>query len=212
MEKKTLPRLYMVSNSPGHLYPGQKLPELVRIITAHLPAIIQLREKHLNAKTLYKLALEVRGFMHDRSSLLFLNERLDIALATEADGTHFPEKSIPLERARNAAPALIAGKSTHSLQGALSAEAEGADYLIFGPVFETPLKKQYGPPMGLEKLAKVCRSVSIPVYAIGGITPARTPQCLDHGAYGVAALSIFHCSKSLISSLDNFKSALSQCK
>lgn len=211
MAKSTLPRLYMVSNGPGSPYPETELPELVRTITAHLPAIIQLREKHLKAKQLYDLALKIRHHTQNSNSLLFINERFDVSLATGADGTHFPENSCPLKAAKAAAPGSLAGKSTHSLESALCAEAEGADYLIFGPVFETPSKKQYGPPMGLEKLNKACRNVSIPVYAIGGITPANTPSCIDHGAYGIAALSIFHTRENLGEILENFNNALCQC-
>lgn len=210
MVKRTLPRLYMVSNSPERPYPAQELPALVRQLTAQLPAIVQIREKHLDAKTFYEMTLLVKSLMHDSNSLLFLNERFDITLATGADGTHFPENSTPLGKVRAAAPDMLLGKSTHSLQSALSAEAEGADYLIFGPVFDTPLKKRYGSPMGLEKLEKVSRNVSIPVYAIGGITPANTRQCLDHGAYGIAALSIFHISEDLSVTLENFKNVLDQ--
>lgn len=211
MERKRLPRLYMVSNNPASPYPGKELPGLVRTITAHLPAIIQLREKHLGAKQLYELALLIKHHVHSANSLLFINERFDITLATGADGTHFPENSCPLKAVKAAVPGSLAGKSTHSLESALRAEAEGADYLIFGPVFETLSKKQYGPPMGLEKLEKVCRNVSIPVYAIGGITPENTRPCIDHGAYGIAALSIFHARENLDQILEDFNNSLRQC-
>ncbi len=210
-ERKRLPRLYMVSNNPALPYPEKELPGLVRTIASHLPAIIQLREKHLTTKKLYELALLVKQQLHDTNSLLCINERFDITLATGADGTHYPENSCPLEKAKAAAPGLLAGKSTHSLESALSAEAEGADYLIFGPVFETASKKQYGPPMGLAKLYEVCRNVSIPVYAIGGITPENTRACVDNGAYGIAALSIFHTRQNLGEILENFNNALCQC-
>ncbi|WP_294347467.1 thiamine phosphate synthase [Prosthecochloris sp.] len=210
MTKRTLPRLYMVSNSLERPYPAKELPELVRQLTAQLPVIVQLREKHLDARTLYELTLYLQSLMHDSDSLLFLNERLDITLAAGADGTHFPEKSCPIEKIRTVAPGMLLGKSTHSLQSALSAEEEGADYLIFGPIFDTPLKRRYGSPMGLEKLEKVSRNVSIPVFAIGGITPENTRQCMDHGAYGIAALSIFHVTTNLAVTLENFKNALDQ--
>ncbi len=211
MKKRTLPRLYVVSNSPQRPYPENELPEFAREITAHGAAIIQLREKHLSAKALYELALRVRSRIENTSSLLIVNERFDIALAAGADGTHFPEDSCPLDKARAAAPGMLAGKSIHSQRSALSAEAEGADYLVAGPVFETPFKTQYGAPLGLEKFSEICRIVSIPVYAIGGITPSNTRQCLDRGAYGVAALSIFRTSESLANTLENFNNMLNQC-
>lgn len=203
-----LPRLYMVSNCQGLSCPEKQFPELVSKITAHLPVIIQLREKHLTAKALYELALKTISHMLGNRSLLCINERFDVALAAGADGVHFPENSYPLDKALAASPGMVAGKSTHSLKQALSAEADGADYLIFGPVFETPMKKRYGPPMGPDKLSEVCRSVSVPVYAIGGITPQNTLQCLEHGAYGVAAMSVFYTSDNLGRTLDNFCTVL----
>ena len=198
----------MVSNCQGLSSPEKQLPELVSKITVHLPVIIQLREKHLTAKALYELALTVVNHMHGRRSLLCINERFDIALASGADGVHFPENSCPLAKAHAASPGMVVGKSTHSLKQALSADADGADYLIFGPVFETPMKKRYGPPMGLDKLDEVCRSTSVPVYAIGGITPQNTRRCLEHGAYGVAAMSVFYTEDNLNRTLDNFHTVL----
>jgi len=207
---KALPRLYMVSNCRELSSPDTQLPELVSTITTHLPVIIQLREKHLSAKALYDLTLKLKAAARkpDRTSLLTINERFDISLATNSDGVHLPENSCPLARVRSAAPDLLTGKSTHSLKDAVAAESDGADYLFFGPVFETPLKKRYGPPMGLDKLETVCRNVSIPVYAIGGITPQNTNHCLKHGAYGVAAMSIFSSAQNLARTLDNFQSSL----
>ncbi|MBC8523952.1 MAG: thiamine phosphate synthase [Chlorobium phaeobacteroides] len=206
--KKTLPRLYVVSNCRELPSPEIQLPELVSRISSHLPVIIQLREKHLSAKALYELTLKVTARKPDSAFLLSINERFDISLATNSDGVHLPENSCPLAKVRSAAPDLLIGKSTHSLKEAVTAESDGADYLFFGPVFETPLKKRYGPPMGLDKLATVCSSVSIPVYAIGGITPQNAAHCLEHGAYGVAAMSIFTSTQNLVRTLDNFHSSL----
>ncbi len=205
--KTDLPRLYMVSGNQGFSCPEKQFPELVRRVTALVPVVVQLREKHLAAKALFELALTVKRHIHATGSLLFINERFDIALAAGADGVHFPENSCPLGKAAAFLSGRIAGKSTHSLEAALRAEADGTDYLIFGPVFETPLKKRYGPPMGLGKLGEICRSVSVPVYAIGGITPQNTRQCLEYGAYGVAAMSVFHASENLEGTLENFHTA-----
>lgn len=208
--EKALPRLYMVSDGQEHFGRKQYLPELVRRVTSYIPVIVQLREKHLTAKALYELSLKINGHIHDKRSLLIINERFDIALATGADGVHIPESGCPLDRVIAGFQGLVTGKSTHSLQAALSAEASGADYLIFGPIFETPEKIPYGPPMGLNKLAEVCANTSIPVYAIGGISPEKTRQCIENGAYGVAAMSIFHASDSLNNTLERFQKALGQ--
>ncbi len=208
---QTLPRLFAISNSRDMARPEKQVPELVGKITAHLPACFQLREKSFSAKALYDLALSVAACFQDNRSLFFVNERFDIALATQSHGVHLPENSSPLKNVRKSAPNLIIGKSTHSIEAALAAQAEGADYLFFGPVFETPLKKRYGPPMGLDKLESFCRNVSLPVFAIGGITPGNTRQCLEHGAYGVAAMSIFTATPDLEATLNNFLAALDLC-
>jgi thiamine-phosphate pyrophosphorylase len=86
---------------------------------------------------------------------------------------------------------LFVGKSCHSLESAIAAERDGADYVFFGPVFATPAKAAFGAPQGLDRLAEVCRSVQIPVLAIGGITETNFAQCLESGAAGIAAIRLF---------------------
>jgi thiamine-phosphate pyrophosphorylase len=132
---------------------------------------------------------------------IILNDRLDIALAERAAGVHLGEHSIPPAEARRLilsaqqkgllADDFLVGISCHSLEGAKSAQAAGADYLIFGPIFATPSKAQYGQPQGLAPLAEVCRAVSLPVLAIGGITLANASSCLQAGASGLAAIRLF---------------------
>ena len=207
----SLPRLYMVSNSPEHRYPAKELPGLVREITSRIPAVIQLREKHLPAGTVHDLAIAVRKSIADNRSCLVVNERFDIALSAGTIGVHFPENACPLNNVRSVAPDLIQGKSVHSIEGALDAENEGADYLVAGPVFDTPLKRQYGPPLGPELFGRICADVSLPVYAIGGITPVNTPRCLDNGAYGIAALSLFRSGDTLYDILESFNRVLEPC-
>jgi len=114
------------------------------------------------------------------STRILVNDRLDVALAAEAGGVHLGEKSFPVEEARRFVKLLrrkedfLIGVSCHSLQAAKAAERGGADYLFVGPVFATPSKAAYGPPQGLKALAEVCRSIAVPVLAIGG-KPCRLP-------------------------------------
>jgi thiamine-phosphate pyrophosphorylase len=132
---------------------------------------------------------------------IIVNDRLDIALAERAAGVHLGEHSIPPAEARRLVQSaqkkgsidqdFLIGVSCHSLAAAKSAAAAGAGYIIFGPIFPTPSKSQYGAPQGLDRLAEICRAVSIPVLAIGGITLANAASCLQAGASGIAAIRLF---------------------
>jgi thiamine-phosphate pyrophosphorylase len=132
---------------------------------------------------------------------ILVNDRVDVALAENADGVHLGESSMPVAEVarfvkRTASPAeFLLGVSCHSIEGARSAAADGAVYIFFGPIFATPSKAQFGRPQGLERLAEVCRAVSIPVVAIGGITLDNVDACLTAGAAGIAAIRLFQNSR-----------------
>lgn len=131
------------------------------------------------------------------SARILVNDRLDVALAAQAGGVHLGEKSVPAEEAQRLVKSLhgekdfLIGVSCHSLEAAKVAERGGADYLFFGPVFATPSKAAYGVAQGLERLAEVCRAVTVPVLAIGGITLKNVADCLSAGAGGIAAIRLF---------------------
>jgi thiamine-phosphate pyrophosphorylase len=157
---------------------------------------IQIREKDLAAQ-------ELSAFVEDalrripRSCRILLNDRLDVACAAAAGGVHLGEQSMPVEEAkrfvreRHAQGGFLVGASAHSLGAARAAEKSGADYLIFGPVFPTPSKKAFGEPQGIRTLAELCRVLSIPVLAIGGITVDNAAECAAAGAAGIAAIRLF---------------------
>lgn len=184
---------------------------LERIAAASAAGVdwIQIREKQLTAKDCSAFTLE--ALQRSASSApgvasrarIIVNDRLDVALAAQAGGVHLGENSLPPQEARQLVRALhrdenfLIGVSCHSLEAAKSAERGGADYLFFGPVFDTPSKAAYGPPQGLTRLAEVCRAVSIPVLAIGGITLANCAACFSAGASGIAAVRLFQDSKDL---------------
>jgi len=152
---------------------------------------IQLREKDLGTRELLSLAYKMRRLTAKYRARLFINDRLDIALAVGADGVHLTQRSVPVDAVRSAigvSPLLI-GVSTHSLNEAIKAERGGADFITLGPVYRTPSKLRYGPPIGLETLKEVCERVRIPVFAIGGIKARRIGQVMKAGAYGVAMIS-----------------------
>jgi len=157
---------------------------------------IQIREKELEARQLLLLSQEAKRRAGARCRI-FVNDRLDVALAAGAYGVHLGERSLPvLEakrflRARKAAGEFLVGVSTHSVKAVQEAEANGADYVYFGPVFATPSKLAYGAPQGIEQLAAACRAASIPVIAIGGITLENARQCEAAGVAGIAAIRLF---------------------
>lgn len=150
---------------------------------------LQIREKDLSAKDLLALALEVKPLTERYDAKLFINDRTDIAVLAGADGVHLTETSIQANVVKNKFPDLIVGVSTHSLKGARSAEAQGADFITFSPIYETPSKASYGAPQGLDLLRQVSQAVRIPVLALGGITLHRVSECLEQGAFGVALIS-----------------------
>lgn len=127
---------------------------------------------------------------------MLVNDRLDVAIAAEADGVHLRVSSIPVAEARRSVQEkglkdFLIGVSTHSLEQANAAEIGGADLIVCGPVFDTPSKREFGEPLGLERFAEICRAVKLPVLALGGITLSNFRQSLEAGAAGIAAISLF---------------------
>ncbi|HUZ45354.1 MAG TPA: thiamine phosphate synthase [Terriglobia bacterium] len=154
--------------------------------------LIQLREKDLPTRELADLAQAAVRVCRKTETKIVINDRWDIAMAVAADGVHLGGQSLPAEVVRReAGKDLLMGVSCHSLDEAAKAEAAGADYILLGPIFETPSKLRYGPPLGLAKLAEVSRRSAIPVFALGGITVERVAECITAGAKGIAGIRIF---------------------
>lgn len=150
---------------------------------------LQLREKDLTPREQYALAAEVTAALGPLGTKVLINDRADIACAAGLAGVHLPSSGLSPAAARRCLPAeSLVAVSTHSLAEARFAEEFGADFITFGPVYATPSKLAYGAPRGLEELRQVCAAVKIPVFALGGVTPTRVPQCLDAGAHGAAAI------------------------
>ncbi|MBI4209129.1 MAG: thiamine phosphate synthase [Deltaproteobacteria bacterium] len=168
---------------------GNWIDKIAIAVESGVPAV-QLREKDLSSEELLRTASQLAEKLKSHPVHLFVNSDVEIAKALGWN-LHLSESKIShISSARK----ILGGKmwigaSTHSLDQARSAQAQGADYLLFGPVFETPSKKQFGSPQGLAKLEEVAHQVSIPVFAVGGITPERALECRKNGAYGVAVIS-----------------------
>jgi thiamine-phosphate pyrophosphorylase len=168
---------------------------------------VQIREKDLPARALAQLtrqALEIAAKLSAKRASVFrllVNDRLDVAIAERASGVHLGEKSMRVAEAKRLVEApvqkqtvdrsFLLGASCHSVEAAQAAERDGADYIFFGPIFATPSKELFGTPQGTDRLEQVCRGVSIPVLAIGGITLDNAESCLAAGAAGLAAIRLF---------------------
>jgi len=151
---------------------------------------VQVREKDLSAAELARLCRALREPTRAAGALLLVNDRVDVALAVGADGVQRTTTSLPIADIRAVADKRLGiGASVHSLGEALEAEREGANWVVFGPIYDTPSKRAYGAPQGVAALARVARSVRIPVIAIGGITPERAGEVRAAGAHGVAVIS-----------------------
>ena len=181
-------RLYIITDrlrcSPRSLYDA-----IHDLLDAGVSAI-QLREKDLCDADFIKLAKPIAKLCRGYAAQLFINSRIAIAVELGADGVHLPGDSAPVEKVvPQSDNRLIVGCSVHSRDEARTRELEGADFMTYSPIYPTASKPGYGPAVGLENLRKVAERVKIPVFALGGVTPERVPECIGAGAYGVAVMS-----------------------
>src|SRR4030095_4661031 len=140
---------------------------------------VQLREKDLPVRELLGMAAPLREATRRRGARFLVNDRVDVALAVGADGAQRTHESLPVSVMREVGgPGFMVGASVHSVAEARAVAAEGADFIVFGPVFDTPSKRPYGPPQGLAALGQVTAAVATPVLAIGGITAGPGPGLL----------------------------------
>jgi thiamine-phosphate pyrophosphorylase len=151
--------------------------------------IVQLREKEYATRDLYQLAMDFRRITARTGVLLIINDRVDIALAVDADGVHLGQDDLPLTVARSLAPEMLLGASTHSLEEALQAQQDGADYINIGPIFPTKTKAGIGHFLGPEAIATIGSQVRVPFTVMGGITAANIDHVLVRGARRVAMVS-----------------------
>lgn len=188
MTARSLPRLYLLTDR--HQTAQRPLLSVVTTALEGGARLIQLREKDLSTRELYQLAHNLIPLFTLHQAHWLINDRIDLVLALNAPGVHLRTSSLPTGIARQLlGPDRLIGVSTHSQEEVLRAEGEGADFVVLGPVFDTPSKRMYGRPLGLQVLENTCRATRLPVYAIGGITPEHVPDLQSLGAYGVAVIS-----------------------
>jgi thiamine-phosphate pyrophosphorylase len=165
------------------------LPLLERALSAGVKAV-QLREKDLDIRSLAELAGELLALTRKHGGLLFINDRVDLVLTLSANGVHLRSDSMPIRTARRVlGPHRLIGTSVHNVAEVLKAEADGADFAVLGPVYDTPSKRLYGDPIGLRPLEQASQQSHIPVFAIGGISLSRVQEVRRAGAGGVAIIS-----------------------
>ncbi len=169
-------------------HPESVFDVVVQALAAGARAV-QLRDKDAPPRDAYPLARRLRRATLEHDALLFVNDRVDLALAAGADGAHLGPDDLPVRIARKLVPpGFLLGYSTSCPSEARSAADEGADYIGCGPVFETNTKRDAGPAIGLAGLAAVVRAATVPVVGIGGITPTRAAAVRATGAAGSAVV------------------------
>lgn len=151
--------------------------------------MVQLREKDISSLDFYNLAVKLKELVHHYNVPLIINDRLDIALATDADGLHIGQSDLPIEVARRLLPGKILGYSVANVEEALHGQKNGADYLGAGAVYATGSKADAGSPIGVEMVKKIKQSVSLPIVGIGGIGLSNLEELKATGIEGVSIIS-----------------------
>jgi len=191
--KKTLSGLYVITDE--ELSPGRTHVEIARAAIAGGARLIQIRDKNADDRAFYEAALAIRELTTYAGALFFVNDRVHIAAAVRADGVNVGQTDLPAAAVRAILGSnAVIGVSCDTVEQAIQAEADGADYVGFGPVFPTSTKLDAGPVTGLKTLQEVCRRVSVPVVAIGGINASNIAQAASAGAACAAVVSAIVCA------------------
>ncbi len=185
---KTAPGLYLITG--GNAADDAGFFDNVKSALDAGVKAVQLREKELSGRDLLQTAERLRLLTHGYGALFFVNDRADVAKLSGADGVHLGQGGVSPARAREIlGEESIVGVSAHNIAEAVKAEEDRADFVTFGPVYHTPSKEKWGPPLGLGPLREAAGRLSIPVYAIGGIVKDRVKETIEAGASGVAVIS-----------------------
>jgi len=196
-----LPIIYPITS-------GKNILGLVEAAVAAGVPLFQIREKQLSGRALYELTTRALEITRGTETRLLINDRSDIASAAGASGVHLTTQSLPASVVRNIyGPEFLIGVSTHSRGEALAAQAGGADFIVFGPVFETQSKREFGEPQGLERLQELTSELrDFPVVAIGGIRLENVEACFAAGASGVAAIRLLNDAGGMVSVVEVIRS------
>ena len=180
--------VYIITDST--LSHGRSHVEVAREAIRGGADVIQFREKNMNGRDLIATARELQDLCRQAGVLFLVNDRVDVALAVDADGVHVGQEDMPADIARRLiGPDKVLGVSTRTPELALKAQQDGADYVGTGAIYATTTKNVASGPRGPELIDRIKQVVSIPVVAIGGITVENAPECILHGADGCAVIS-----------------------
>ncbi len=183
---------------------GVKLIDIIEQAIEGGVGTIQLREKNLNTKDLYDLAKETREITRKNDVKLIINDRVDIAIAVDADGVHLGWQSLEIDLARKmVGHGKLIGFSAHSLNDAEIAESSGADYVSISPIFKTTCKDYFMKPLGVDEIGKIKKHINIPVIALGGINENNIQMVLKNKADGIAVISAIFLSENPSESATN---------
>ena len=168
--------------------------------------MVQVREKDLGALKILEIARDVLLEARRKDVEVYINARFDLAVAARADGVHLPAEGLPPADVRRSAPAgMKIGVSTHSMEEACAAESAGANFITFGPIFDTPSKRRYGLPVGLKALRDVLALVRLPVFALGGIHQGNLAQVLETSVSGIGMISAIARSPDPVRTVEEFR-------
>lgn len=187
---KSLPfRFYLITDR--RLFGPGPIEARLETLFCALPAgtlAVQVREKDLATRDLLDLVRRIRGVAVPHGVPVLVNDRLDVAIAADADGVHLPSSGLPPDRVRSVFRGLI-GTSCHSIEEVACLDPSFVDFTTVGPVFDTPSKREYGPPLGVETVRRAVAVSRVPILAIGGVEPRTAALLRGCGVAGVAAIS-----------------------
>jgi len=202
-----LPPLYVVTDR-HQVGEGEFLSVLENII-GEGGLMLQLREKDLSTRTLLRWAKEIMQWVERHQVTFLINDRVDVVMATGAHGVHLRGNSLPVEKVRAClGPDRLIGVSVHSADEAVQREKDGANFIVLGPIYDTPSKRAYGAPLGTSVLEETCQRCQIPIFAIGGISLSRVSDIKKTGASGVAVISSIFQSSMPAETVKNYTTQL----
>jgi thiamine-phosphate pyrophosphorylase len=203
--KKMFERVDIYPVTCERLSAGRSNLEVLEAVIAGGAKIVQLREKDYTKRDLYSVGLKFRKITANAEVLLIINDHLDIALAVGADGVHLGQEDLPLSVARQLAPELLIGGSTHSLEQALEAQQNGADYVNIGPIFSTTTKEGVERVLGPQAISSISKQIDVPFTVMGGINDSNLDQVLAEGARKVAMVTAITQAADIAEKVRTFK-------